>query len=399
MAIGYSPQRVSTLTKSHRSGRAARWPLDCRAHRKPSLGTRNFEPMTHVLTHAGRRCRLRALALLAVLIGACNSTDNLTNSDAPEGTSDGLASDSLSLASDSLAVAPLSTPALSAELYLYASRGQAYGPEGLWADYTSLKSSLPFTASTNFTDPNGIVKQISAARNKGQRLILNMTGGSHSRYKTNGRFDYSKWKAVMNQFNTRAIKSAVAAGVSDGTVIMNTVMDEPSVKDWGGVMTKPLLDKMATYAKSIFPTLPAGVALRYDWRTFEKFHVMDAYISQYSWYKGTVASFRDKGVAEAKRQGMKMVFAMNLINGGQLKWSSWYCPQPLTGGRGSYYPACRMSASNVRDWGKVLGPAGCGLVMWKYESTFMSKSANITALKDLAAYMRNTSGRPCRRSS
>lgn len=355
--------------------------------------------MTHVFTHVGRRCRLRALALLAVLVGACNSADNLTNSDAPEVTSDGLASDSLALASDSLALAPLSTPALSAELYMYASRGQAYGPEGLWASYTSLKSSLPFTASTNYTDPSGIVTQINSARTKRQRLILNMTGGSHSRYKTNGRFDFSKWKARMNLFNTRAIRAAVAAGVSDGTIIMNSVMDEPSIKDWGGVMTKPLLDKMALYAKNIFPTLPAGVALRHDWRTYEKFRVMDAYITLYRWSKGPILKFRDAVSYQARSQNMKVMFALNIIDGGVLRYNTWYCPQPLTGGKGSYYPTCRMSASNVRDWGKILGPVGCGLMMWKYDYAFMSKWANISAFKDLAYFMVKTPGRPCRRTS
>jgi hypothetical protein len=365
--------------------------------------------MTYVNTHLGLRHRLRALGLIAVLLGACNGSDNLTSSSAPEAALDSVttvaaADDSIdveALAADSLAIDSLSqlTPAaLMAEASIYASSGSAYGPEGLWATYTTLKSRVvPFTASTNHTAASGIIKQINAARSMRHRLILNMTGGSHDRYKTGGKFDIRKWKAVMNTYNTRDIRAAVARGVSDGTIIMNTVMDEPSVKDWGGVMTKPLLDAMARYVKAIFPTLPTSVALRYDWRPYERFRVMDAYISQYSWYKGTTASFRDKGLAEARKQGMKMMFALNLIDGGVLKWSSWSCPQPLTGGRGSYYPACRMSPSQVREWGRVLGPAGCGLVMWKYDYAFMSKSANISALRDLGSVMARTPGRSCRR--
>ena len=354
--------------------------------------------MTHVKTHTGRRYRFRALALLAVLVGAC-SADNLTNSGSPEST-DGLASDPVaadSLAADS--VTPLTAPQILAEVYLYASRGQAYGPAELWSSYTTLKTSLPFTGSTNFTSPTGIVTQINAARSKRQRLILNMTGGSHSRYKTNGRFDLAKWKAVQNKFNTSTIKSAVAKGVADGTVIMNSVMDEPSIKDWGGVMTKPLLDKMAQYVKNMFPTLPAGVALRHDWRTYEKFRVMDAYITLYRWNKGPILSFRDAVLNQARSQNMKVMFALNVIDGGVLKTSSWYCPQPLTGGKGSYYPTCRMSATNVHDWGKLLGPAGCGLMLWRYDDAFMSKSANITAFKYLASLLLNTPGKTCRRTT
>jgi hypothetical protein len=354
--------------------------------------------MTHVKTHIGRRYRFRALALLAVLVGAC-STDNLTSSNSPEST-DGLASDPVaadSLAADS--VAPLTAPQILAEIYLYSSRGQAYGPAELWATATTLKTSLPFTGSTNFTSPSSIVTQINAARYKRQRLILNMTGGSHSRYKTNGKFDLAKWKAVQNQFNTSTIRYAVAKGVADGTIIMNSVMDEPSIKDWGGVMTKPLLDKMARYVKNIFPTLPAGVALRHDWRTYEKFYVMDAYITLYRWNKGPILSFRDAVLYQARSQNMKVMFALNLIDGGQLNYSSWYCPQPLTGGKGSYYPTCRMSATNVLSWGKTLGPAGCGLMMWRFDDAFMSKSANITAFKSLASFMLYTPGKTCRRTT
>jgi hypothetical protein len=356
--------------------------------------------MTHVNPHAGRRRRLRALALLVFLVGACNEADNLTSSSSPEVTLDSVASDSLAM--DSVAVDSLSqlTPsALLSEAAMYARKGVAFGPEGLWADYTSLKSRvIPFSASTNFTDAHGLVKQINAARGMGHRLILNMTGGNHNRYKTNGKFDFRKWKSVMNTYNRRDIKAAVARGVADGTIMLNTVMDEPSVKSWGGVMTKPLLDQMARYVKAMFPSLPVGVALRFDWRTQERFKVMDAYISQYGWVKGTATSFRDRGLAEARKQGMKMVFALNLLDGGTLNWKRWSCPIGPTGGRGTYAPACRMSASQVRVWGRALGTAGCGLILWRYDRAFMSKSANVQALRDVGGTLARTPGRSCRRS-
>lgn len=375
--------------------------------------------MNHVHKHTGLRSRARALALLAVLVGACSSADNLTNTDSVENVlagdvaaADSLATDSTttdsltvvdSLAVDSLALdsaaVELTPSALLAEAALNARSGIAFGPEGLWADYTKLKpATIPFSASTNYTDAHGIVKQINAARAMRHRLILNMTGGSHARYKSRGKFDFGKWKAVMNKYNTREIKAAVARGVADGTVIMNTVMDEPSVKSWGGVMTKPLLDQMARYVKGMFPTLPAGVAVRHDWRPQERFRVMDAYISQYSSYRGSAASFRDNGLAEARKQGMKMVFALNLLDGGSHTWKyKWSCPAGTTGGRGTYAPACRMTAPQVRDWGRTLGTAGCGLIVWKYDRAFMSKAANTQALRDVAATLAKTPGRSCRR--
>jgi hypothetical protein len=116
-----------------------------------------------------------------------------------------------------------------------------------------------FTASTNYTSASGIITQINAARALRHKLFLAMTGGAHSTYITNGKFDLAKWKATMNTFDTPAIEAAVAAAVADGTVLGNSVMDEPEHVSWGGNMTKPLVDQMAAYVKDIFPTLPVGM--------------------------------------------------------------------------------------------------------------------------------------------
>jgi hypothetical protein len=372
--------------------------------------------MTHVNTHAGRLRRLRALAFLVVLVGACNEADNLTGTNSPEIALDSVTNDSTavdsaavdslalidSLANDSLAIdaaSQLTPSALLAESAMYARSGIPFGPDGLWSGYTQLKSSpVRFSGSTNYTDARGIVKQINAARAMRHRLILNMTGGSHARHKTRGKFDYAKWKATMNTYNKREIKAAVAQGVADGTIILNSVMDEPNVPDWGGVMTKPLLDKMARYVKAMFPTLPVGVSLRMDWREHERFRVMDAYITAYSHWKGAPSQFRQKVLAGARAQGMQVVFGMNVLDGGIVNWKTKACPQPATGGRGTYAPACRMSARQVRDWGTLLGPAGCGMILWRYDRAFLSKSANVKALRDVASKLSNTPGRSCRRS-
>ena len=387
--------------------------------------------MNHVHRHTGFRSRARALALLAVLVGACSSADNLTNSSVTESTLNGVATDTAaldsvatdsmtvdslaldslvldslaldSLASDSNAIdalAQLTPSAVMAEAAMNFRRGTAFGPSGLWSGYTSVhKVPVQFSASTNFTDASGIVKQINTARAMGHRLVLNMTGGRHERYKTRGRFDFSKWKARMNTYNRREIKAAVARGVADGTIIMNSMMDEPNVKSWGGVMTKPLLDKMARYVKAIFPTLPVAVALRWDWRQHEKFRVVDAYLTQYGWNKGPINQWRANAQAQARSQGMKVMFAMNILDGGQLNYKSWTCPAGKTGGRGTYRPTCRMTAGQVREWGRLLGTSGCGLIMWKYDRAFMSKAANLSAFRDVASTLAKTPGRSCRRGS
>ena len=95
-----------------------------------------------------------------------------------------------------------------------------------------------------------------------------MTGGAHNLYKTAGVFDLAKWQAAMDAYNTQAIRDAIAEGVADGTIVGNSVMDEPQQhgvssdpdKTWGpsGTMTKVRVDGMCAYVKAIFPTLPVG---------------------------------------------------------------------------------------------------------------------------------------------
>ena len=277
--------------------------------------------------------------------------------------------------------------------------GLPFGPENLWGDSAQLRwGPAPFTASYNYNDPEWVVQQINVARQMNLRLMLNMTGGRHERYKTNGKFDLSKWKARQDQYDTPEIKAAVAAGVEDGTIVLNNIMDEPSVQSWGGVMTKALLDDMATYVRNIFPTVPLGVAVRYDWRPEERFRVVEILITQYSWNRGSITKFRDELLAIARRDGMAVVFALNVMNGGEYSWATQACPIPRTGGHGTYVPACRMTADQIREWGTILGPAGCGLSIWRFEHAFMNNPANLQAFKDVAEVLAKAPARSCRRS-
>ncbi len=377
--------------------------------------------MIQTLTHAGRWARLRAPMLaLAVLAGACDSADNLATTDptvsvegatldsavADTTTTDSIPADTLG-ALDSVAVTDSLTEVdlgdIEASEAALRGKGVPYGPYGLWRDYTTLKSyRAPFTTSLNYSDARGILKQIAAARRANQRLILAMTGGGHEPYKTRGKFDLGKWKRRMDTFNKTEIKAAVAQGVRDGTIIMNNIMDEPNVKSWGGVMTKGRLDEMARYVKRIFPTLPVGVAVVHTWRPQERFRAVDAIITQYSWYMGNVTSWKNEALKVARQNGTSVAFALNILNGGVQSWKTKACPLGTTGGRGTMgrnHPACRMTATQVREWSKTLGPAACAMIMWRYDDAFMAKAANRKAFQDASAALKNASSRSCRRGT
>jgi hypothetical protein len=367
--------------------------------------------MLHTLELARRATRLRTFAvisgILAIFVGACNNADNL----APEptatisfdssttdslGTLDSLAlADSLEL-TDSLSLTDVDLDVSFASTAAARRRGTPFGPDGLWASYTQMrKGHQLFTASINSDAPAGIIKRINAARASRHQLVLMMTGGGHKNYITRGRFSYAKWKARMDRYRTPWIRAAVAAGVKDGTVLMNNMLDEPNHPDWGGAINKAMLDRMARYVKSIFPTLPVGVSIRWDWRPNERYRAVDFIQTQYVTRFGSVTKWREQALAAARKNGIKLVFAFNPLNGGtRIKG----CPLGRTGGKGTYGGNCRMTPSQIRATAAALGPSGCALLMWRYDARFMSKAANIRAFKDAAARLASNSRKSCRRS-
>ncbi|HET9464046.1 MAG TPA: PKD domain-containing protein [Gemmatimonadales bacterium] len=288
-------------------------------------------------------------------------------------------------------------------------RGVPYGVYDMWTSATAVRSPgvAAFTASMEYISPADIVRAIAAARASGVRLMLPMTGGSHDRYKTDGVFDEAKWRAAMDAYNTPAIRDAMADGVADGTVIGNSVMDEPqqsgtSSKSWGpvGTMTKVRIDGMCAYVKAIFPTLPVGVG--HDHAAFEpgnSYRVCDFFLAQYAYRKtnGDIQAYRDAGLAMATRDGMQVVFSLNLLDGGTRNLATKLCPIPETGGYGTQPPNCRMNPTQIRDWGRTLGQAGCAMLGWRFDAAFMGNAENQQAFSDVAMTLSDLPRKSCSR--
>jgi hypothetical protein len=288
--------------------------------------------------------------------------------------------------------------------------GRPFGISELWTSGgTSIRSSgvAAFTSSNDYVAPSAMVNHIATARARGIHVLLVMTGGSHSRYKTDGVFDMAKWKAWMETFNTPSIRDAIAAGVADGTVIGNSVMDEPQQhgnstdpeKTWGpsGTMNKARVDSMCGYVKNIFPTLPVGVV--HDATVFQpgiSYHVCEFLVTQYAARKGSITSWRDQALSITQRDGMEVIFSLNLLNGGTQ--STWPCPVPQTGGNGTDSPNCQMTAKQIRDWGTLLAPLGCAMMSWRYDAAFVAKPENQAAFSAIALSVADLPRKACRGS-
>jgi hypothetical protein len=150
----------------------------------------------------------------------------------------------------------------------------------------------------------------------------------------------------------------------------------------------------------MFPTLPVGVV--HDHEVFQpnqSYHVCEFLLDQYAARKGDVTQFRDEALAMARRDRMSIIFSLNVIDGGiqAPRDGSWACDPTLTSGRGTFAPNCRMTAQQIRDWGIVLGSAGCALTLWRYDPDYMADPANVESFREVATKLAGLPSRSCGR--
>lgn len=289
--------------------------------------------------------------------------------------------------------------------------GVPFGPHGP----LSGPDTAVFTMSQNAEDATTILPRIAAARAAGKKLIFMLTGGAHSKYITGGVFDLEKWKhgstagapakTGMDQYNTQAIKDAVLLAVEEGVVLGCDIVDEPQAVDWGGTITKPVLDSMVDYVRLIFPTIPVGCSVRADYRTgdppYQKLDfVTTQYIQNFGPPAGAVATWRDTAITSLALDKVKILFSFNGPNGGAgfnetNPDGTSHCPtarvlSPVNpcGGNGETYGGdvgrCAMSGPQMETFGLALMPATClGLLMWKHNDAFAALGPNKTAFANL----------------
>jgi hypothetical protein len=296
------------------------------------------------------------------------------------------------------------------------SPGIPLGLIGTWNGTTLEPNTAVFTMSYSGVTPATLLARLAVARSKGLRMVTAMTGGARANYLTAGAFDMAKWQFRMKSFDTPEIRSAVAEAVREGVLIGNTVMDEPfndggpgnEGNSWGpkGTMSKARVDSMCGFAKAIFPALPQGVFQDYRLAPEESYKVCDFVTSQYRTAKGPLAEYREGALTLCGRDRHACAFAINVLDGGiqvkrrpgQTGYLPGDCPLGTTGGRGTYFPNCRMTAAQVREAGRVLGPAGCFLTGFTYEAGFMAKPENQLAFKDVGAALAGLPAVSCVRS-
>jgi hypothetical protein len=90
--------------------------------------------------------------------------------------------------------------------------------------------------------------------------------------------------------------------------------------------------------------------------------------------------------------------SLNILDGGvQDRSGTWDCSGSGQAGKGTYYPNCRMTPTQVTTWGKSFVGYGCFLLMWQYDGAYMSKTANKDAFNQLATAAASKTRRSCKR--
>jgi concanavalin A-like lectin/glucanase superfamily protein len=288
--------------------------------------------------------------------------------------------------------------------------GVPFGPDGAWSlsqPTEPAPNTSVFSMGATAEQPNNIVNRLEHAAEIGKKALLMITGGGHNNYKTpadaTGHFDYAKWKARVNLFNTSAIKTAVTDAFNNGTLVGFNMLDEPQAADWNNNdvpirITKRTLDSMATYMKSVFGSqIPMGVSVRSDWHLSDpKYQVLDFIVTQYVEDFGSVTAWRDNAFTNVAADKVKILFSLNVLNGGAgFNETPATCnanaatggPSPVSSSR------CSMGRGQIETFGSQVmqagpgGKKGVGLTMWTYESAYFARPEMQSAFSTLAGIL------------
>ena len=295
--------------------------------------------------------------------------------------------------------------------------GIPFGPYSAWDSVTLKPGAEAFGFSVANLKPSMLGGRVTTAKRNGARMLVSFAGSDRRQVTTNGVFDPAKYGALLNTFVP--LTPQILDAVNDGTIAGTIVMDEPfnrggagnEANGWGGVMTKQRVDSLCGLHRGLFPGLPTGVTHDHDdFEPAKSYRVCDFVLSQYRYAKGPVTAFRDSGLALARRDSHAIAFSMNILDGGipaamrradgtrKTTWDATDCPLTTTGGRGTYFPNCRMTTAQLREYGLVLGPAGCAFTFWRFDAGYLNQPGNKKALQDVAAALRLLPPKPCRRS-
>jgi len=313
--------------------------------------------MTHTFKSAQRAARLRALLLVALPLGACNSADQLATT-LYDPSADAIDEQS-------------ATPAP-----LFSSNFRGGIPIGFFAQPNSAYGDL-YNAALRNDWPENLLSNLAQIKARGGKVVL-MFAGNEQHYKDgDGHFSLSEWKARVDRFKVVNFSSYV----SDGTIIGHYLIDEPNdPANWNGRPVAPAtLEEMAGYSKQLWPTMPTIVRAEpgYLAQWSGSYRHLDAAWAQYLHRRGDAGDYIRRSVSDAKSKGLALIVGLNILKGGPNQ--------------------SEMTASQLQSWGSTLlaDPYPCAFISWKYDEKYLQPSDITRAMAFLSQKAREHASRSC----
>ena len=309
--------------------------------------------MTHGRTEAGRIPRARAplLAFFLFAYAACDGTGRLTSN-----TSNDPSDAAVTLSSTRFSGIPFGAFALPLDLYGSTYTGGHMNPQA----------------------PESLLSRLAAIRAARGRVVLALAGGPPQFTNADGTFNFELWKARVGRYSGVDFNSYI----DDGTVIGNYLIDQPNCSTcWGGqVIPQDMVEAMAQYSKSIWPSLTTIVRAETDWLAeyTGEYVYLDAGWAQYVVRKGDVNTFLTDNVAAAQAKGLGLIVGLNVLKG-NVDLSS-------------------LTASQVKTFGSVLlgSSYACAFISWQYDPIYFSQPDIKSAMAFLSKKAKRHASTSCR---
>lgn len=290
--------------------------------------------------------------------------------------------------------------------------GKPFGPTALYAE----SNKAPFTGSggESSNKPAWLLDNLNRARQFGIPMVAVLPCGAHTATNMGNClrdssgvavFSRARYDSAMATYNTPAVKAAVDSAYKAGALLGVNLMDEPWVKGggdgntWGPKgLTRAQADTSCRTAKAgAFKDVPVGVsdASPKLWPTNGYiFKWCDIGIPQFSYRFGSPAIWRDTMLVQVSQGKYGEVFSFNIVNGGtQATDTTWKC---ASGIRGTRYPNCTMTPSQITTAVANLGGAGCGIqLMWRADSARFAKLGS-TVFTSAVATQNTRPKNPCK---
>lgn len=257
-------------------------------------------------------------------------------------------------------------------------------PFGLFEGKTKALGD-PYTSAMQTVQPDGVLRDLAAARAHGARVILNLAGGAAKYTDGDGHFDLERWKARIDRY--LPIADRLNGYVADSTLLAIMLVDEPfALKRWAG---KPVpmatLDEMARYSKSLFPGLPTAIRQEPSRLRGYAWQHLDTGWAQYTARKAGTADFIAKEAGAARTLGLGLIVGLNITKGGD--GSSGF-------GHGDEWS---MTGDEILRNGRILlgEPYACAFISWDGRPNVVGRPDVAAALRELAMAARAKTAVSC----